>query len=377
MGERGCTLSISTMRPHANHVQRNAQDTGWQANAALAVLEASPTQTALVDRHGIVVQVNPAWVRFAAENGGDPQRTGVSQDYLAACRLAGREGGDAYHALKAVLDGVADMQTVEYPCHTPTERRWFRMRCIRVDAPPVAAAVIHDDLTDHYLAAEARRRLATEVTRVQTLVDDEARTTRALNTIGHKLRTPLTPVRLQIATLARQDLPPKLAGIVAKMKESTERLVAAVDETVSAIELQQAPLKAEHMDSGEAGARLHALLQQENVLNNVSWHLQAGHDVDVDLALLAPPVAELLRSAKALDPEGHAEVYVTFQDGMQLTIRHHDAVPEDHPDDGGRGLAIYMCRTVARIHGGTFDVTSHNGEGSYVFDLPATQPHQA
>ncbi len=359
-------------------VQQNAQAETWLTNAALVVLEASPAQTALIDSRGKVLHVNPAWERFSRENGGNPARTGVGQDYLEACRDAGKDGGHAYDVIKAVLDGRSAMRTLEYPCHSPTEQRWFRLRCVRVDAAPVAAAVIHDDLTDHYLAGEARRRLDKEAAKVQVLEQEEARTTRALNTISHKLRTPLTPVRLQIATLGRKELPPDLAALVDKMRSSTERLVDAVHDAVKAIELQHAPLRTEHLDSVEAGARLHAWLTKEGALANVSWHFHSGQDVDIDLPLLVPPVAELLRSAKALDPEGHAEIDAAFDHGTRLTIRHHGPASTEPAgdDDAGLGLAIYMCRAVARIHGGTFDLTTKQGEASYVLDLPAEHPPQ-
>lgn len=378
-GAQGGSKALSGSQRDSGFVQQNAEAPAWLAQAALVILEGAPTQTALLDRDGKVLHVNAAWERFSNENGGDPRRTGTGQNYLHACRLAGDDGGDAYNAIKAVLDGNDAMRTVEYPCHSPKEKRWFRLRCIRVDAPPVAAAVVHDDLTDHYLAGEARRSLDREVARVRALEQEERRTTRALNTISHKLRTPLTPVRLQVATLGRKDLPESVAALVEKMRANTERLVDAVDEAVKAIELQFAPLKADPLHAIQAGKRLRSLLEDEAVLNNVSWHFHAGRDVVVDLPLVAAPVAELLRSAKALDPEGHAELDVDFDERTRLTIRHHghaptQGEPAEDGGDAGRGLAIYMCRAVARLHGGSFKVSSDKGEVSYLLDLPADPP---
>jgi len=103
-----------------------------------AVLDSLDAEIAVLDRDGIVVAVNQAWWRFALENmkpSGqlDPRvRPGVN--YLAICKAAARrrfEGAAdaqlAHDAIKAVLDGQRPGFSLEYPCHSPEEQRWFSM----------------------------------------------------------------------------------------------------------------------------------------------------------------------------------------------------------------------------------------------------------
>ena len=84
---------------------------------------------ALVERDGAIVAVNDAWRTFARENGGDPAMVSEGANYLAVCDGArGDQSGYAAafaEGLRAVLAGRGRNYEVEYPCHSPTERRWY------------------------------------------------------------------------------------------------------------------------------------------------------------------------------------------------------------------------------------------------------------
>ena len=89
----------------------------------------SRKNVAVVDRDGAIVAVNGAWRAFARENGGDPAKVSEGTDYLAVCDGArGDQSGYAAafaEGLRAVLAGEERNYEVEYPCHSPTERRWY------------------------------------------------------------------------------------------------------------------------------------------------------------------------------------------------------------------------------------------------------------
>lgn len=90
----------------------------------------SDAEVALLDLSGTVVAVNEAWERFARENGGDPDRTGVGTSYLGACEGAGEDpvAALAGAAVRAALAGQlpAPLSAV-IPCHGPDGDRWFDM----------------------------------------------------------------------------------------------------------------------------------------------------------------------------------------------------------------------------------------------------------
>ena len=107
---------------------------------------------AVVDRDGAIVAVNGAWRAFARENGGDPAKVSEGVNYLAVCDGAGgdQSGYAAAFAegLRAVLSGREATFEVEYPCHSPTERRWYvgSARPLESNGSPLAV-VTHENST--------------------------------------------------------------------------------------------------------------------------------------------------------------------------------------------------------------------------------------
>ena len=83
---------------------------------------------------------------------------GVGANYFEACRSACGEGADnAKEALKGVtelLSGSRPDFYLEYPCHSPTKRRWFVMHATRFDSPSIGAVLLHIDITDRKLVEE-------------------------------------------------------------------------------------------------------------------------------------------------------------------------------------------------------------------------------
>lgn len=86
----------------------------------------------LLNKEGAIVYANAAWRRFMQSNGGDEGRCGVGVNYLDVCRRAAEDDPDAaaqlVDGIRGVLEGAKDWFEVNYPCHSPFEQRWFRMR---------------------------------------------------------------------------------------------------------------------------------------------------------------------------------------------------------------------------------------------------------
>ena len=107
---------------------------------------------AVVDRDGAIVAVNGAWRAFARENAGDPAKVSEGANYLAVCDGArGDQSGYAAafaEGLRAVLSGRVGAFEVEYPCHSPTERRWYvgSARPLESNGSPLAV-VTHENST--------------------------------------------------------------------------------------------------------------------------------------------------------------------------------------------------------------------------------------
>lgn len=135
-------------------VLRKAQDQWrhFQASRQAAILDALPAHVALLDAKGFIINVNQAWRQFAGENALAAPGAGVGLNYLAICDNT--TGADAPLArqvasgIRAVISGETPSFTAEYPCHAPTQQRWFMMMATALkDDHGTGAVVMHLDIS--------------------------------------------------------------------------------------------------------------------------------------------------------------------------------------------------------------------------------------
>jgi hypothetical protein len=117
-----------------------------------ASLHELPEHTAIVDNSGAIVAVNKAWKRFAKDNGADLSKVSEGASYLDVCeRAAGEQSQYAQsfgEGLRSVLSSREERFAMEYPCHSPTERRWFVGRVERfADGDSPMALVAHENVS--------------------------------------------------------------------------------------------------------------------------------------------------------------------------------------------------------------------------------------
>lgn len=141
-------------------MRAGAERTAWREDIK-AVLDSIPSQVVVLDNAGIIVHVNEAWSIFARENDGPESLVrGVGASYLEVCQTAFGDRADealaAHDGIRAVLSGAQAKFDLEYPCHSPTEKRWFLMTVTPFKGMFGGAVVSHVDITQRKLA-EIRR----------------------------------------------------------------------------------------------------------------------------------------------------------------------------------------------------------------------------
>lgn len=115
------------------------------------VLDSLDDQIALVDANGTILHVNRAWIEFGVKNGMPNGIEWAGENYLAALDAA--EASDAEKGIREVLEGRLPSFSREYPCHSPTEKRWFMMRIAAV-VPGSLFVVSHYNITQRKLREE-------------------------------------------------------------------------------------------------------------------------------------------------------------------------------------------------------------------------------
>lgn len=131
------------------------------------ILDSIPSSIAILGTDGTIVQTNAEWARFAnANDAPSAVAAGVGLNYVMVCMaapndaLAQRVG----KGLREVLDGKRDHFSVQYPCHSPTQQRWFHLQATPLSGtPPQGALVQHVDVTSTMLRLERLSQWAEQV----------------------------------------------------------------------------------------------------------------------------------------------------------------------------------------------------------------------
>jgi len=131
-------------------------------NLYRSALQALPAHVAILDARGGIIAVNDAWKAFAANNQSSAiSHLAVGTNYLEICRKAANTDPLAERALAGivgVLTGRLPQFELEYPCHSPSEQRWFLMTVLPIDSGSWNGVVItHINITARRAAEEALR----------------------------------------------------------------------------------------------------------------------------------------------------------------------------------------------------------------------------
>ncbi len=129
-----------------------------------AALDSVPGHIAILDPEGTITMVNAPWRRYAELNGMIGGGYGVGSNYINVCEHAvgdcSKESAMVAAGIRSVLDGSIPSFELEYPCHSPTEKQWFRIMVNSLGGKANAGAVVtHVDITERKLAELAQKDL--------------------------------------------------------------------------------------------------------------------------------------------------------------------------------------------------------------------------
>ena len=131
-------------------------------------LNTLPAHIAIVDSSGTIVAVNQAWRDFAASNGAIVSRVMEGINYFEVCDLATGDQSEYAAAfaegIRSVFSGQREEFEMVYPCHSPTEARWFVGRVIPfTSGSSLRAVVIHENITEREQMKQQLKRLGHEL----------------------------------------------------------------------------------------------------------------------------------------------------------------------------------------------------------------------
>jgi len=124
-----------------------------------STVDALSAHIAILDGFGVIVAVNAAWNEFACKNDFNGCGFAMGSNYLKVCESAtggcGKEAPLVASGIRSVMAGEMPEFQLEYPCHSPVERRWFTVRVTRfAGGGPVRVVVAHENITLRKAAEE-------------------------------------------------------------------------------------------------------------------------------------------------------------------------------------------------------------------------------
>jgi len=116
------------------------------------ILNSLSANIAIVDQEGIIIETNGAWRRFAEDNHIKMPPDTIGVNYLEICDLASGHSSEGAsevgQKIRDVVAGKKDIMVLEYPCHSPEERRWFYMQVTPFPEPaPRRVVIAHENIT--------------------------------------------------------------------------------------------------------------------------------------------------------------------------------------------------------------------------------------
>jgi DNA-binding CsgD family transcriptional regulator len=135
---------------------------------ASALLDCLSTNSAILDKEGVIRITNQAWQMFAKiHNMANPEGVGINylQVTESARGYSAEKAEEAAKAIRALLSGQEKECVIEYPCHDENQERWCRMRAtLLMDFGSLRVALTHEDITAERHSATALQALKKELT---------------------------------------------------------------------------------------------------------------------------------------------------------------------------------------------------------------------
>jgi signal transduction histidine kinase len=368
---------------------RFAQQSSDSDEFGRAVLSSHPAQIAVLDADGNIIVVNDAWTAFARANGGDDMTGGVGTNYLNVCQAARGSFSDESPAvaagIRAVLHRERPVFEIEYPCHSPNERRWFLLTAAPLRYAGGGAIVSHVDITARKQHEEDLRHHAQELA---GLAEQLSRSNRELDQFAyitsHDLRAPLRGIS-NLTSWIEEDLGPQVVTeearkMLALLRGRVTRMEGLIDGILEYSRIGRTKQKVEQVDvrklladtidllappagvTIEIGPDMPTLVTERlplqqvfmNLIGNAIKHASRA-DVTIKITTADAGLYQIefavVDNGQGIDPQYHEKIFVIFQ-----TLAARDKVE-------GSGVGLSLVKKIVESNGGIIVVESAPGQG--------------
>lgn len=124
-----------------------------------SILNTVTEHIAVIDHLGYIQYVNLSWEKFAQDNDYILNCNWNNINYLEICDKSAELGDtlaqDVADGIRKIINNEEEEFYIEYPCHSPDEKRWFIMRVTQFQFENKAYYVLsHQNITERKLTEE-------------------------------------------------------------------------------------------------------------------------------------------------------------------------------------------------------------------------------
>lgn len=141
-----------------------------------SLIQHLPANIAVLNRQGIIVDVNNSWRQFADENGLAGANYGIGSNYIEVSRKKHKadtgEGIQIAEAIEKIINAELNNFSMIYPCHSPDKKRWFKAIVSRENEGDNSGIVVmHIDVTEQQEAEQQVKLSAANLTSILNNTD--------------------------------------------------------------------------------------------------------------------------------------------------------------------------------------------------------------
>ena len=273
------------MPPKRKKPENSRRSNSVDYRFAKTILDSITAHVAILDKNGFILETNRAWQEFARQNRIQMRPDTLHVNYLEICDHSSVEtdGNSSMVAsgIRDVISGKSEEFIMDYPCHSPEEKRWFYMRVTRATGPgPIRVVVSHENITALKLAEERLRegeealwlekqKLKEANTALKVLLRKRESDQREMeSTVLDSIRHLVTPVlqRLSSQTLPERskNLLNSLENRLAEITEPLYKRLSAIESILTPQEIEVATLIREGRSSKEIAKQLYLSITTVN-----------------------------------------------------------------------------------------------------------------
>jgi len=243
------------------------------------ILNSLPMSIAVLNNNGDIIAINDEWEKFALENGGDPKMLGIGVNYLNVTRKAAYLNDEyakkALEGIEDVISGKQKIFSLEYPCNTKNEKRWFIMRVSQMKKTNSGVIVSHVNITERKLAEneimESHKQLEETLIRLkeaqkQLLFQEKMRLLGQMTSgICHDINNSLTPILGYVDILRSEN------AISEKHKNAFNRIITSANNIAKTINRLREFYKTDFTDQETKGININSIVINTIDLTKHRW----------------------------------------------------------------------------------------------------------